>query len=374
MTLTIAVMKEAAGRERRVALTPDAIGRLEKKLPGVVVMVEAGAGVAAGFTDAAYEVAGAKLVHGWGKDVADVVLRVTQPEAKTKLPLAAEGVLITLTAGKDSWDPLSKQAGRVLALEKLPRTSRAQAMDVLSSQANLGGYAAVLGAATKLPRLMPMLMTSAGSSKPAQVLVLGVGVAGLQAIATARCLGAQVKAFDVRPEVSEQIMSLGAKPVVLNDPAMTVEGKGGYAGAMDEAGQEHLRNLLAPFITEADVVISTAQVPGRAAPVLISADIAAAMKPGSVIVDMAAGGFNKAHGVKGGNCPSTVADEAVEVGHGVTILGETNWTSTVAGDASRFWAQNMVNLMGILVAEGKLTFEDELAAAMVVVENGKVVQ
>lgn len=371
MSLKIGVMQETAGRERRVALTPDAIVKLEKKLPGVVVFVESNAGVAAGFTDAAYEVAGATVVKSF-KDKLDILFRVTQPDAKAKLPLKDDGVLVCLTAGKDSWDGLGKVAGHVLALEKLPRTSRAQAMDVLSSQANLGGYAAVLGAVMKLPRLMPMLMTSAGSSKPAQVLVLGVGVAGLQAIATARRLGAQVKAFDVRPEVGEQILSLGAKPVVLADASVAVEGKGGYAGAMDEAGQEHLRNLLAPFIAEADVVISTAQVPGRAAPVLISADVVGAMKPGSVIVDMAAGGFNKAHAIKGGNCPLSRVDEVVEAGHGVTILGETNWASMVAGDASRFWAQNMVNLAGVLVVEGAVSFEDELVAAMHVVNDGKV--
>lgn len=372
MSLKIGVMHEAVGREKRVALTPDAIGKLEKKLPGVVVMVEAGAGAAAGFTDAAYEVAGATVVKTF-KDKVDVLLRVTMPDAKVKLPLREGGVLVALTTGADSWKSLASGGMNVLALEKLPRTSRAQAMDVLSSQANLGGYAAVLGATAKLPRLMPMLMTSAGSSKPAQVLVLGVGVAGLQAIATARRLGAQVKAFDVRPEVSEQIMSLGAKPVVLNDASVAVEGKGGYAGAMDEAGLLHLQNLLAPFIAEADVVISTAQVPGRAAPVLISADVVTAMKPGSVIVDMAAGGFNKANGIKGGNCPLSRVDETVEAGHGVNIIGETNWTSYVAGDASRFWAQNMVNLLAIMVVDGKVSFDDELVAAMRVATDGVVI-
>lgn len=374
MSLKIGVMNEAHGAEKRVAMTPDAIARLEKKFPALTVYVERGAGEAAGFTDAAYEVAGAHVVKDFSKDKVDILLRVAAPDAKEKLPLASGGVLIALTSGKDSWGGMAKQAANVLALEKLPRTSRAQAMDVLSSQANLGGYAAVLGAAKELPRLMPMLMTSAGSSKPAQVLVLGVGVAGLQAIATARRLGAQVKAFDVRPEVSEQIMSLGAKPVVLGDSSVSAEGKGGYAGALDAQGQAHLQSLLAPFIAEADVVVSTAQVPGKPAPVLMAEETVASMKPGSVVVDMAAGGYNKQHGVKGGNCPASRADETIKLGHGVTVIGETNWTSTVAGDASRFWAQNMVNLLSILVVDDKLSFEDELVRAMAVVNNGSVVQ
>lgn len=362
MGLIIAVMNEVAGRERRVALVPEALIKLEKKIPGVEVLIEKGAGLSAGFTDAAYAAAGGKIVAKWGKEAADVVLRVAISGNNRQLPARKGGVVVTLTPGPDSWEGLSKH-GRVLALEKLPRTSRAQAMDVLSSQANLGGYAAVLAAAGRLPRLMPMLMTAAGSAKPAKVLVLGVGVAGLQAIATARRLGAQVSAFDVRPEVGEQIKSLGAKVVEL-EVGQGVPGQGGYAGAMDEAGLAHLQALLAPHVAEADIVICTAQVPGKPAPVLVSADAVHGMRAGSVVVDMAAGGFNKAHGIAGGNCPLSVADEVVESENGVTLLGETNWPATLAGDASRFWAQNMVNLLGIMVKDGVLDFTDELVAAM----------
>ena len=372
MSLTIGILNHTAATEQRVAFTPDALTRLEKKHPDFHVYIQSGAGLAAGFTDAAYEVAGATVLPNFAKQKVDVLLCLNQPDAKATLPLKDNGVLVCLTTGQPGWAALAKQAPHVLALEKLPRTSRAQALDVLSSQANLGGYAAVLGGARYLPRLMPQLMTSAGSSKPAQVLVLGVGVAGLQAIATAKRLGAQVKAFDLRPEVSEQILSLGAKPVILNDPNVTTESKGGYAGALDEPGQAHLRSLLAPFVAAADLVISTAQVPGKPAPVLMDEETVASMKPGSVVVDMACGGFNKANGIAGGNCPASRADEVTTVGHGITILGETNWVGQVAGDASRFWAQNMVNLLALLVKDAALTFDDELIAAMHVVQGGKV--
>jgi NAD(P) transhydrogenase subunit alpha len=363
MTLTLAIMNETGPLERRVAMVPETIARLLKKYPTFKVVVESDAGKAAGFPNAAYTAAGATVETTLAKVEADVLFRITPPNAKAKLPLKAQtGVLVTLGTGPASWDGMKALAPHVLALEKLPRTSRAQAMDVLSSQANLGGYAAVLAAANHLPRLMPMLMTAAGSAKPAQALVLGVGVAGLQAIATARRLGAQVSAFDVRPEVAEQIKSLGAKVVEVDGP--TTEGKGGYAGALDEAGQKALRDKLATFVAAADVVISTAQVPGKPAPVLISEAAIAAMKPGSVVADLAAGGFNKANGIKGGNCPLTVADATTVTENGITLLGQTNWASTLAGDASRFWSQNMLNLLGIMVKDNVLDFADELVAAM----------
>lgn len=363
MTLTLSFRQDG----RRVALTPDAVQKIIKKWPEAVVVLPKGAGLAAGYTDAAYEAAGA--VAG-GKKVKglDVCFSLGMPDGD--VGLGDEGVLVCLTGGPDSWKKLAKVAPNVLALEKLPRTSRAQAMDVLSSQANLGGYAAVLAAAGHLPRLMPQLMTAAGSSKPASVLVLGVGVAGLQAIATARRLGAVVHAFDVRPEVAEQIKSLGAKVVEVE--GASTEGKGGYAGAMDAAGMKVLQEKLLPFVAAADVVISTAQVPGKPAPVLISEEAVAAMKPGSVVVDLAAGGYNKANGIKGGNCPLTVADKVVPSKNGVVLIGETNWPDTLAGDASRFWAQNMVNLLGVLIKDGAVDYTDELIAAMHVVKDGKV--
>ncbi|MBI1309141.1 MAG: NAD(P)(+) transhydrogenase (Re/Si-specific) subunit alpha [Proteobacteria bacterium] len=391
MVLRVAVMKEG----RRVALVPEVVAKMAKKWPDIKVLVEKGAGLEAGFDDAVYKAAGAELVEVFGgkaaaksgkklqnaaaerQYAAEVCLRVTPLRQNAAAPLAKGGVLVTLTDGKDSWKQLAGVADTVLALEKLPRTSRAQAMDVLSSQANLGGYAAVLAVAQHLPRLMPQLMTAAGSSKPANVLVLGVGVAGLQAIATARRLGAVVWAFDVRPEVAEQIRSLGAKVVELEGSQGSgvagSQGRGGYAGAMDEAGMKELQRLLEPFVAAADGVVTTAQVPGRAAPVLVSEAAVAEMKRGSVIVDLAAGGFNKANGVAGGNCPLTVADESIVTRNGVTIVGETDWPGKLAQDASRFWAQNMMNLLGVLLdKDGKLTLEDELVKAMTVVKGGKV--
>ena len=350
---------------RRAALVPEVIEKIQKKWSGVQVAAASG--------QVAEKAKGKKSPKGAGvEQMADLGLWVNAPGPDEVVPVRKGGVLVCLTSGKDSWAGLAKQADNVLALEKLPRTSRAQAMDVLSSQANLGGYAAGLAVAHYMPRLMPQMMTAAGSSKPANVLVLGVGVAGLQAIATARRLGAQVKAFDVRPEVAEQIRSLGAKVVEVE--GASVAGQGGYAGAMDAAGLKVLQEKLLPFIAAADGVISTAQVPGKPAPVLISKDAVAAMRAGSVVVDMAAGGFNKANGIAGGNCELTVADAVVESKNGVTLVGETNWADTLAGDASRFWATNMLNLLGIMLdKDGNLTFEDELVKAMMVVKDGKVI-
>ncbi len=353
MTLAIGICGNETARERRVPMVPDVAAKLIKR--GLRVYVPTGAGEHAGFDDAAYTAVGVEILlpRDIAKTPVDVALSLNLP---TTLPYAKAEVVVGLGAKAVTG------ADTVLALEKLPRTSRAQAMDVLSSQANLGGYAAALAVAHHLPRLLPPLTTAAGSSKPAKVLVLGVGVAGLQAIATARRLGAAVSAFDVRPEVAEQIRSLGAKVVEVDGP--TSAGQGGYAGAMDEAGLRVLQGKLAPFIAASDGVISTAQVPGRAAPVLISEDAVAAMRRGSVVVDLAAGGFNNANGIGGGNCPLTRADAVVQSATGVTLVGETNWPSTLAGDASRFWATNMANVLGILIKDNALTFEDELIAAM----------
>ena len=350
------------GGEARVALTPEAAQRLKKAFPTLEILVEEGAGTAAGFPDAAYKAAGATPTPAKKLKTleADLHLRLAAPTGP--LPLQKDGLLICLNPGA--------QPVQTLALEKLPRTSRAQAMDVLSSQANLAGYAAVLAAARHLPRLLPMLMTAAGASRPAQVLVLGVGVAGLQAIATARRLGAQVQAYDLRPEVQEQILSLGAKPVSVPAPAKAGEGQnnGGYARELTAEEQKAQQKALMDAILAADLVITTAQVPGRPAPVLVPENAVKNMKPGSVLLDMAAGGYNRANGIRGGNCPLSVADETVVTAENITILAPTNLASTVAGDASRFFANNLVNLLNLVLKQQDsstiFTFEDELVKAM----------
>lgn len=349
MLLTIA--NETTAQEKRVALTPDALPKLARL--GLSVTIQSGAGTAAGYPNAAYEAAGAKVLSDkdFAKAKGALHLRITPPAPKATLPLEKDGLLICL----------NPPAGTPhLALQKLPRTSRAQAMDVLSSQANLAGYAAVLLAAGRLPRLMPMLSTAAGSSKPAQALILGVGVAGLQAIATARRLGAQVAAFDVRPEVADQIKSLGAKPI---DLGLTAESKGGYAGKLTAEQEAAQQAALIPHLAKADLIITTAQVPSAAAPILLSKEAAAQLKPASVVVDMAAV-TNAAQGLKGGNCPLTKAGEETLTESGALLLGPTHLTSMVAGDASRFFATNMVNLLNILIKDGKVSYEDELIAAM----------
>lgn len=347
------VPNESTALEKRVALTPDALTRLRKKWPGLDILVGEGAGLAAGYPDAAYIAVGATMVKGKPATAPDILLRITPPDVSS-----AETLTIGLNAAGHA--PLA------LSLEKLPRTSRAQALDVLSSQANIAGYAAVLLAARHFPRLFPMFMTAAGSSRPANVLVLGVGVAGLQAIATARRLGAQVFAYDVRPEVQEQILSLGAKPVAVSAPHSS--GQGGYAAALSPEEQAAQQKALETAITAADVIITTAQVPGKPAPVLVSEAAVESMKPGSVLLDMAAGGYNLANGIKGGNTPLSVANEVVITQGAVTILAPTNLPSQVPGDASRFFAQNMVNLLALLLKDegGKLSldYSDELIAAM----------
>lgn len=358
---TLTFGHETTAEDTRVALTPEAAAKLIKKFPALSITTQAGAGEAAGFPDSQYTTAGVKVLKekDWAAQSADILLRITATTGKEKLPLAKSGHLIGLNIGSAKTDATK------LELAKLPRTSRAQAMDVLSSQANLAGYAAVLLATQHLPRLMPMLMTAAGSSRPAQVLVLGVGVAGLQAIATARRLGAQVTAFDVRPEVQEQIQSLGAKSLKLD---VTNEGQGGYAGKLTAEQTAAQQQALIPAIQSADVVITTAQIPGAPAPILVTEEAAKGMKPAAVLVDMAAAGYNRANGIKGGNCPLSVAGGVVKLTDSATIIGPVNLASQLAGDASRFWAQNMVNLLGIMLkAEGETikadTF-DELLTAM----------
>jgi NAD(P) transhydrogenase subunit alpha len=251
---------------------------------------------------------------------------------------------------------------RVLAMERMPRTSRAQSMDVLSSQANIAGYRAVIEAAARYGRFFPMMMTSAGSAKPARVVVLGAGVAGLQAIATARRLGAEVYGYDVRPETREQILSLGAKPIDL-DLGESGAGEGGYARELSADAKARQQAALADQLAKAHVIITTALIPCRSAPVLVTEDVVKRLRPGSVIVDLAA--------ASGGNCPLTVPDQVVER-HGVTLVGHTNYPSLVAADASAFYAKNLANLIDILFERGedgpvlKDLAEDEISKAMLV--------
>lgn len=346
MTLRIGLIPELDKNESRVALVPETIAKFTKQ--GHTVVVPKGAGVAASCPDEAYKAAGAELIApaAMAKTKLDVAFSLNLP---AKLPYAAADVVVGLGT------TAVKGATTTLALQKLPRTTRAQAADVLSSQANLGGYAAAVAVASHLPRLMPALSTAAGSSKPAKVLILGVGVAGLQAIATARRLGAVVSAFDIRPEVAEQIKSLGAKVVEIDGP--TTEGKGGYAGTLDAAGIKVLQEKLLPFVAAADAIITTAQVPGKAAPQLVSAAAVAAMVPGSVVIDMAA--------ASGGNVAGTKSGQTIQTANGITLVGETNWPSTLAQTASRFFSTNQENLLKMLIVEGKLSLADELIQAMI---------
>ena len=373
MSLTCVVLNETAAPETRVAMVPDVAAKLTKS--GWRVVVQAGAGVAAGFPDAAYTAAGATVQAKLNNVQADVLLMLKAPTdahtaAKTALPLSPHGTLITLTKGAGQWPALAKLAPNVLALEKLPRTSRAQALDVLSSQANLAGYAAVLAGVAQFGGVLPPLSTAAGSIKPAKALVLGVGVAGLQAIATLRRLGAAVKAYDVRPEVQEQIISLGAKPITMPETT-TPQGSGGYAAALSESAQAALAAQLEAEVAASDVVIATAQVPGKPAPLLVSAAAVAAMRAGSVVIDLGTT-TNHVQGLTGGNCPLSRADEMIQTANGVHIIGLTNHPARVARQASAFWAQNMANLLALCVKDGALTWHDELITAMHVVQSSQV--
>jgi NAD(P) transhydrogenase subunit alpha len=345
------VPQETAGTEHRVALVPETVGRLGE---GVEVVVEAGAGVAAGFPDAAYRETGATIGDPWG---VDVIAKVGAPNAEEVSRLHAGQALIAFL------QPLTDAAGierlaqagvHGFALESIPRITRAQPMDALSSQATVSGYKGALVAADRLPRFLPMLMTAAGTIPPAKVLVLGAGVAGLQAVATARRLGAVVSAFDVRPAVREQVESLGA--TFLDLGIQGEETQGGYARELTREQQAAQQDALQERIPQFDAVITTAAVPGRPAPKLISAQAARAMRPGSVIVDLAA--------ETGGNCELTSPGEEIVDG-GVTIVGTTNVPSTMPTHASQLLSRNIASLLGLLVRDGALTldWDDEIVAA-----------
>ncbi|RIX79931.1 Re/Si-specific NAD(P)(+) transhydrogenase subunit alpha [Acidovorax cavernicola] len=373
--MLIGVPAETAAGETRVAVTPETVKKLVAS--GHTVRVQAGAGIAASVTDAGYQAAGAEITDAAGALSADMVLKVRTPSDAEAAQLKAGAVVIGMLNPFDAAGLQRLAAAGVtgFALEAAPRTTRAQSMDVLSSQANIAGYKAVMIAADKYQRFFPMLMTAAGTVKAARVVILGVGVAGLQAIATAKRLGAVIEASDVRPSVKEQIESLGGKfidvPYETQEEKDAAEGVGGYARPMPASWLTRQQAEVAKRVALADVVISTALIPGRAAPTLITEDMVKSMKPGSVIVDIAAG--KGPEGV-GGNCPLSEADKTV-VKHGVTIVGETNLAALVAADASALYARNVLDFLKLVVTkEGglKIDLEDDIVAACRVTQDGQV--
>ncbi|MDC6170269.1 Re/Si-specific NAD(P)(+) transhydrogenase subunit alpha [Paucibacter sp. XJ19-41] len=373
--MLIGVPRERAAGETRVALTPETAKKL--KAQGHVLRVEAGAGLAASVTDEAYAAAGAEIVDRATAFAAELLLKVRSPSAE-ELGLIKPGtVLVGMLNPFDraGLESLAAAGLTSFALEAAPRTTRAQSMDVLSSQANIAGYKAVMIAADRYQRFFPMLMTAAGTVKAARVVVLGVGVAGLQAIATAKRLGAVIEASDVRPAVKEQVESLGAKFIDVayetDEEKEAAVGVGGYAKPMPPSWLERQRVEVAKRVAQADVVITTALIPGRAAPVLVSEAMVKSMKPGSVIVDIAAG---KGPDGVGGNCPLTEADRTV-IKHGVTLVGETNLAALVAADASALYARNVLDFLKLVFTkEGafQLAMDDDIVAACLVSRDGQV--
>jgi len=373
--MQIGVPRERAAGESRVAVTPETAKKL--KAQGHSLRIEAGAGVSASVTDAAYEAVGCEIVDQATALGSELVLKVRSPDA-AELALMKPGTALVGMLNPFDRDGLAAMAAAGLtsfALEAAPRTTRAQSMDVLSSQANIAGYKAVMIAADKYQRFFPMLMTAAGTVKAARVVILGVGVAGLQAIATAKRLGAVIEASDVRPSVKEQVESLGAKfidvPYETAEEKEAAEGVGGYARPMPPSWLERQKVEVAKRVAAADVVISTALIPGRAAPVLVTEEMVKSMKPGSVIVDIAAG---KGAGGVGGNCPLTEADATV-VRHGVTLVGETNLAALVAADASALYARNVLDFLKLVITkEGSFNvpLDDDIVAACRVTQDGQI--
>jgi NAD(P) transhydrogenase subunit alpha len=368
--MKVGVAGETAAGERRVALVPEALGKLTAA--GLEILVEAGAGAGALIPDQAFIDAGATIVSPADLDAtADVVLRVQKPSSEEAARLRSGQVVIGLL--QPLLDPALMQtlatAGvTAISLDAIPRTlSRAQSMDALSSQANTGGYKAVLIAANTYGRYFPLLTTAAGTAKPANVLILGIGVAGLQAIGTARRLGAVVSAYDVRPETAEQAESLGARFVKLRT-AIDATGAGGYARELTAEERASQQAELNEVIASQDVVITTAQVPGRKPPVLVTADAVHAMRPGSVIVDMAASAL-------GGNCELSRAGETIVTDNGVTVVAPDNLPASMPLSASQFYARNISSLLLNMVKDGALhlDFEEEVTKATVITHGGSVV-
>ena len=373
--MLIGVPLETAARETRVSLTPETAKKL--KAQGHTIKVQSGAGICASVTDAAYVAAGAELTDRAGALGADLVLKVRSPNAEELTVMKRGAALVGMLNpfDRDGLRALANAGLTSFALEAAPRTTRAQAMDVLSSQANIAGYEAVIVAAASYQRFFPMLMTAAGTVKAARVVVLGVGVAGLQAIATAKRLGAVIEASDVRPSVKEQVESLGGKfidvPYETAEEKEAAEGVGGYARPMPQSWLDRQRLEVAKRVAAADVVIATALIPGRAAPTLVTEEMVKAMKPGSVIVDLAAG---KGPNGVGGNCPLTETDRTV-VRHGVTLIGETNLAALVEADASALYARNVLDFLKlVLTKEGtfNVPMDDDIVAACLMTQAGEM--
>ncbi|MFB3827934.1 MAG: Re/Si-specific NAD(P)(+) transhydrogenase subunit alpha [Bryobacteraceae bacterium] len=372
-SLSVGVPAESAGGERRVAMVPGAMAVLSKS--GIQWIVEAGAGEAAGYPDSEYSGKGARVAGRAEVFQADVIIQVRGPGAN---PDAGAEDLLRLRHGQtaigfgepltciDAARALAERGVNFLAMELMPRITRAQDMDALSSMATIAGYKAALIAADSLPRMFPMLMTAAGTVAPARVLVIGAGVAGLQAIATARRLGAVVSGYDIREAVKEQVESLGARFVVLDLESGAAEDKGGYAKDMGKEFYRRQQELMAGVLAEHNVVITTAAVPGKRAPILITGEMVSRMAPGSIIVDIAA--------ERGGNCELTRPGETVEAG-GVRIIGPLNLPSSIPYHASQLYARNVANFLKYLVKDGKLELnrQDEIVRETLVTFQGEVV-
>jgi NAD(P) transhydrogenase subunit alpha len=372
--MKVGVPKELFPGERRVALVPAVLPSLTKA--GFEVQMESGAGEAAGFTDAAFQEKGVRFLSR--SDVfgsSDVIAQVRAAGAAGEIAVAdlamlRQGQVVIATAeplgAPDQLRAYASRGVQLFALELMPRITRAQSMDVLSSMATISGYKAILLAAQALPRMVPMMITAAGTITAAKVFIVGAGVAGLQAIASARRMGAVVEAYDVRPAVKEQVQSLGAKFVELPLETAGAEDKGGYATAQDESFYRRQREMMGRVVAANDIVITTAVIPGRKAPVLVTEDMVRAMAPGSVIVDLAA--------ERGGNCELTRADETV-VAHRVTILGPTNLPSTVPYHASQMFAKNLVTFLLHLAPKGEVAMDakDEIARDTLVTGGGDLV-
>ncbi len=365
--MKVAIAKEIEYGEHRVAVIPDMAARLVKQ--GIEIWVEAGAGEASFFSNDAYEAAGAKIISDtatlWGE--ADVLMKVGVPKEHEINQMREGSVLISFLNPLGTPEVIQQLTNRKItafSMELIPRTSRAQSMDALSSQAGVAGYKAVLIAAAALPKFFPMLTTAAGTIRPAKVFVMGAGVAGLQAIATARRLGAVVEAFDIRPAVKEEVQSLGAKFIEVKLEEETVAA-GGYAKEISEASKQRTQEVVTEHVKNADVVITTAQVPGKKAPLLVTEEMVAQMNPGSVIVDLAAD--------QGGNCAGTEPGKDV-VRHGVTIIGPINLPSSMPVHASQMYAKNVATLLQYMVKDGnlQLNFEDDIIGSTCVTHGGEI--